>query len=443
VQLVLILAVALSYSTSWSKSQDPVPSKTLDEARAKVRTQTEKTSFEKQCEGRITRNSKNAKEEAARLNEVFAFQWRYLMETYPEWATYNGYPGQNSRWTDRSFDAIAVHERETKCFLKLAQSFNRKLLQPRDQLNLDLFTRGLNQSIEGQKFQGSYLVLSQMDGVQQDIAQIFSVMPTATEADFENVIERLKTADTLIDQTIALMKVGLANKVTPPKVTLRDVPGQIAAMIVENPLESPLLNVFREMPSGIGKQKAEQLRNAAVSIYTTELRPKLKEFKSFVETEYIPRSRDSIAWKDLPDGEAWYAYKVRESTTTSLTPEQVHAIGLKEVERIKQELDSARKQTDYNGSPSEFQKYLRNDKRFFYTSASELLTGYRDIAKRVDPELIKMFGRLPRLPYGVVPVPAYAEKSQTTAYYMPGSLKAGRPGQYYANTYDLKSRPKW
>jgi len=134
---------------------------------------------------------------------------------------------------------------------------------------------------------------------------------------------------------------------------------------------------------------------------------------------------------------------VRTTTTTSLTPQQIHELGLSEVKRIHEEMDKVIKETKFKGSFADFSKFLRTDAKFYYNDADSLLEGYRDIAKRIDPELARLFGKLPRLPYGVRPVPAYAEKSQTTAYYQPGAPEAGRPGWYYANTYALGTRPKW
>jgi uncharacterized protein (DUF885 family) len=146
---------------------------------------------------------------------------------------------------------------------------------------------------------------------------------------------------------------------------------------------------------------------------------------------------------DLPNGRAWYAYLVRTSTTTDLTPEQIHRIGLAEVARIHKEMDTLIASTGFKGSFEEFNHFLRTDPRFFYDKPEDLVAGYRDIAKRIDPELIKLFGKLPRLPYGVTAMPDYAGKSQPSAYYGNGSLAAGRPGWFNVNTYDLKSRPKW
>jgi len=145
----------------------------------------------------------------------------------------------------------------------------------------------------------------------------------------------------------------------------------------------------------------------------------------------------------LPNGKAWYAFRARTSTTTDMTPQQIHELGLAEVKRIRAEMDQVIKGTGFKGTFEEFCHFLRTDPKFYYSDADSLLRGYRDICKRADPELAHLFGKLPRLPYGVKEVPAFAEKSQTTAYYQPGSPSAGRPGWYFANTYALETRPKW
>jgi uncharacterized protein (DUF885 family) len=193
----------------------------------------------------------------------------------------------------------------------------------------------------------------------------------------------------------------------------------------------------------VAEPDRERLRRAAGEAYRAEVAPAyLRLHRYFTET-YLPRTRETIALSDLPDGEAWYAFNVRQSTTTGLTPREIHELGLEEVRRIRAEMDRAQAQSGFRGSFSEFMAFLRSDPRFFFERAEDLLRGYRDICKRADPELVKLFATLPRLPYGVVPVPAYAEKSQTTAYYEPGSPAAGRPGYFFANTYDLRARPKW
>jgi uncharacterized protein (DUF885 family) len=146
---------------------------------------------------------------------------------------------------------------------------------------------------------------------------------------------------------------------------------------------------------------------------------------------------------DLPDGKAWYAFSVRGHTTTDLMPEEIHQTGLAEVARIRKLMDEVIAATGFTGSFADFLQFLRSDPRFFYDKPEDLLAGYRDIAKRIDPELVKLFGKLPRLPYGVIPMPEHVAKSQLTPYYQPGSAAAGRPGNLFVNASTLKSRPKW
>jgi uncharacterized protein (DUF885 family) len=231
--------------------------------------------------------------------------------------------------------------------------------------------------------------------------------------------------------------------VTPPRITLRDVPEQVLNVITDDPMNSPLLHRFTEFPTTIPPAEQEVLRNRAIELYRTQVVPAFRQLHEFLVKKYLPATRESIAVSAMPDGQSWYAYRVRRSTTTDMTPAEIHQLGLQEVKRIRAEMENVMRSTGFTGTFAEFTKFLQTDPQFFFTNPEDLIAAYRNIAKRADPELIKLFGRLPRTPYGVIPVPAYAEKSQTTAYYNSGSEQAGRPGYFYANTYDLASRPKW
>jgi uncharacterized protein (DUF885 family) len=239
------------------------------------------------------------------------------------------------------------------------------------------------------------------------------------------------------------MRKGMEVGVTPPAVTLREVPQQIRNQLVDEANQSPLLEAFQRFPATVDALQQESLKKQAEAAFSGKIAPAFEKLLAFVENEYIPAARTSIAMRDLPDGVAWYAYNVRESTTTDLTPEQIHQIGLSEVKRIRAEMDVIIESTGFEGSFEDFLEFLRTDPQFYHETKEGLLREYRDIAKRADPELMKLFGKLPRTPYGIVPVPDYAEKSQTTAYYQRGSVEAGRPGNFFANTYALDTRPRW
>jgi uncharacterized protein (DUF885 family) len=397
--------------------------------------------YEKRAEALIAHRGPTP--DAERLHQLFDLQWQYTMEEYPEFATYVGWPGQNHRWTDVSLEAVERRNREMEVPARVLATIDRGALGADDQLHHDLFRRGVEEALEGRRFKGEYMPINQMQGVQQNVAQTIAMMRVAATPDYEDVVARLHGVPRLIDQTITLLEKGLETRITPPRVTLRDVPQQILNQLVEDPAASPLLRPFARLPESVPEADRERLRRAAAEAYEREVAPAYRRLHGYFTGKYLPRTRETIALSELPDGEAWYAFNVRQSTTTRLTPREIHDIGLAEVRRIRGEMDAVMGRSDFTGSFAEFMAFLRSDPRFFYDQAEDLLRGYRDICKRADPELVKLFATLPRLPYGVVPVPAYAEKSQTTAYYEPGSPAAGRPGYFFANTYDLRARPRW
>lgn len=401
----------------------------------------DKTVFEQQCAMLIKDAGKE--NEAERLHKLFKVAWEHQMAEYPEWATRIGHPGYNDRWTDHSLEAIERRKRELQLQLKVMESIDTAKLDAADQLNYDLFKNKITDDIEGARFKREFMPISQLDGIQQDIAQLLSMMPVNTIAQCEDILARLDGVPTVVDQTIALLNEGLKAGVTPPRITLRNLPHQVKNQIADNPPKAPMLAALTNLPSTIPSTEQERIRNEAYSIYTQKVVPAFEKLHAYLVEVYLPACRETIALSDLPDGKDWYAYLVRRYTTTDLTPKEIFSIGLSEVKRILQEMDKVIEETGFKGDFAAFCEFLRTYPQFYFDDAEDLLQTYRDIAKRADPELIKLFGRLPRLPYGVIAIPAYAEKSQTTAYYDPGSLEAGRPGYFYANTYDLKSRPKW
>jgi uncharacterized protein (DUF885 family) len=235
----------------------------------------------------------------------------------------------------------------------------------------------------------------------------------------------------MIDQGMARLEEGRKRGITPPRVTLRNVPDQVLAA-----LQQPVLAPFAHAPD-------QRLRREAEEVFAKEVTPAIHKLHDYLVTTYIPHARESIAMRDMPDGKAWYAWLLRYYTTTDLTPEQIHQLGLSEVKRIRGEMEAVIAATKFQGSFKDFTAWLRSDPRFFYDKPEDLVAGYRDIAKRIDPELPKLFGRLPRLPYGVKPMEGGGTQSAPSALYENGSLAAGRPGWMLVNTYDLKARPKW
>jgi uncharacterized protein (DUF885 family) len=387
--------------------------------------------------------SKGKTNDSVRLHQLFEAHWAYTMAQFPETATSLGYPGRHQTWTDYSPDAIKARKADLGPLLDAAKSIDSGKLQAGDATSLNLFRRNVEEDLSGTRFPSEFLAVTQMGGVIQDMPQTLQMMPGFKQEDFEDMIVRLNGVSNLVQQTINLLQKGLDSGITPPQITLRDVPNQIRTQIPDDPWKSPLLSRFSALPDFLSSDQKQSLRDRAMAAYSSNALPAFKQLYQFFGMKYVPGARTSIGMSELPNGSDWYAFNVRKSTTTALTPKEIHQIGLNEVKRLRTEMDRLIAKTGFNGDLVQFSHFLRTDPQFFFDKPDELLRGYRDIAKRIDPELMRLFGHLPRLPYGVVPVPEYSEKSQTTAYYEPGTFVGGRPGRFYANTYDLKARPKW
>jgi uncharacterized protein (DUF885 family) len=391
----------------------------------------------------LASSSAQQQSDSARLRQLFAQNWEYTMREYPEFATAVGYPGQNARWTDNSLEAIARRKRELNDPLNTLRTIDRAKLSPTDQLNYDLFRRNYTDALEETRFPGEFMPITQMGGVQQDVPSTIAQMPAGSVREYEDIIARLRGVPVLVSQTMVLLERGLAQGLTPPRITLRDVPGQAQNLVVDDPLTSPLLKAFTRFPAAVPDAEQQRLHAAAVAAYRDSVAPAFRRLSAYLRDKYVPRARTTTGMRDLPNGMAWYQVRARASTTTDLTPAQIHAIGLAEVKRIRGQMDSVIAASGFKGSFAEFVQFLRTDPRFYWTTSEDLIRGSRELMKRIDPELTKLFGTLPRLTYGVSPIPSYAERSQTTAYYQPGSPLAHRAGTYFVNTYNLPARPKW
>ncbi len=345
--------------------------------------------------------------------------WKRWMEQYPETATSVGFPGQNRRWSDDSPEGIGERIRHLHESLAELKSISRDALPLDEQLNYALYRESLETAEEGLLYgddpapfrevvpRNFWMPITQIGGIQQGIASTLATMPHKSVSEYEDVLARLEAVPKYVEQDFVLLQEGLKKGYTPPKLMLRDVPKQIADLIPADPMASPLLQPFTEFPT------------------------------------YLPACRESIAATALPNGAAAYAFHVRWQTTTNLTPQQIHETGLSEVKRIRTEMDKVIASTGFKGSFHDFTEFLLTDPRFFYEQPEDLVNGYRVVAKKIDPELAHLFGKLPRLPYGVCVIPEFKAPSQTTAYYQQGAPSAGRPGCYFVNTYNLHARPKW
>jgi uncharacterized protein (DUF885 family) len=396
-----------------------------------------------------------ANSDVQKLRSFLADDWKYWMIEYPEMATSVGFPGQNDRWTDHSPAANERRIHHLDESLKTLRTIPRENLPPEEQLNFDLYQKLIENAIAGLRFHDDadpfasvvpgnlYIPITQMDGLPRGIPATIAMMEAARPKDYEDTLARLNSIPAVVDQTIELMKEGVAHGWVPPRITLRDVPRQIESQIVADATKSPLLDAFAKYPATIPSAQQADFTRRAVAAYTEKIAPAFRKLHDFVVSTYLPACREAIAVRDLPDGADFYTYLVRWHTTTDLTPEQIHQIGLEQVKQIRAQMDQVIAQSGFKGSFEEFVKFLNTDPQFDYASADDLLLHYRDISKRADPQLAHLFGKLPRLPYGVKPIPDAVAPSQTSGYYEAGAPAIGRPGYFYVNTYKLESRPRW
>jgi len=378
----------------------------------------------------------------APLHALFAEEWERSLRESPENASYNGDRRYNDRWTDASLDAIAAREAGDRSALERLEAIDRATLSATDQLDYDTFHWQLQHSVERQKFR-EYLLPIGHQGGPQTIDGIAEVLPFATIEDYEDWLKRLQALPVVVAQVMLLMDEGVKAGNLPPRVLMQRVPAQIAAQVVDQPEKSGFYKPFLKMPEGIADAQRARLQAEAGRIITSDVVPAYRRLQAYFNDEYLPRTRDSIAASDLPDGKAYYDFLAGYYTTTDLSADEIHDIGLKEVARIRAEMEKVRTSTGFHGSLDEFFTFLRTDPRFFHKTPEALLNAYRALSKRIDPELVKVFKTIPRLPYGVRPIPDAIAPDTTTAYYQPGASDGTRPGYYYVNLYKPEMRPTW
>ncbi|MGO4220432.1 DUF885 family protein [Lysobacter sp. TAF61] len=376
------------------------------------------------------------------LYTLFDEEWERGLRENPEEASYNGDNRFNDRWTDMRMAAIQSRMDGDRKALQRLRAIDRNALSASDQLNYDTFAWDLEKAVERQKYREYLSPVGHSGGV-QTAEGIAEVLPFATTKDYRDWLARMRALPAVIEQNEALMREGAASGNTPPRVLMERVTGQIQAQIVDDPTKSPFYKPFGRFADTVPEADRAALQAEAKQVIGETIVPAYRGFATFFANEYLPRTRTTIAATDLPDGKAYYDFVAGYFTTTDLSADQIHQIGLKEVARIRAEMEKVKAEVGFKGSMADFFQYLRSDPKFFYKTPQELFTGYEAIAKRIDPNLVKVFKTIPRLPYGVRPIPDNIAPDTTTAYYQPGAVDGTRAGYYYVNLYKPEVRPKW
>jgi uncharacterized protein (DUF885 family) len=318
---------------------------------------------------------------------------------------------------------------------------DRERLDPADRINYDMFERQLRDDIASVDFKAYLLPITVDNGFHIGFARLPNNMPFAAVSDYENYIARLRAFPAYVDQHIELMREGLVTGTTLPRVVLDGYEVTIEAHIVDEPAQSVFHYPFDNLPTSVPATEHDRLRNAGRAAITEAIVPAYQAFLDFMVDEYIPNARTTTGASELPNGQEYYAYLIRHFTTLDLSPEEVHQIGLQEVDRIRGEMTDVIASVGFRGDFGSFLRFLRTDPRFYARTPDQLLKEAAYIAKRMDAMLPSLFKTLPRLPYGVGPVPDHLAPKYTGGRYVGAPIGSTRPGYYWVNTYALESRP--
>ncbi len=375
------------------------------------------------------------------LDQIIKDHWTWSLSQSPTFATTLGVRDFDDRLGDPSLDAYDAGIAAEKAFLARLDALDHMQMTSDQQLNFDLLKLDLENDIAGAAFGGKYLAITNRAGPHTFIAGLPDDLPFFTKADYESYLKRLAAAPGYIDQTIAVLRAGVDEGWTQPCEAMGGYEATIRYHVVDAAEKSALMAPFTTRPATISASDFKKLKASAGETVMSAVVPAIAKFADFYESDYKPACRKDAGAGALPDGVAYYAYRTRLFTTTEMTPEQIHALGLSEVARIRKEMAAVIKAAVFDGDFKAFQQFLRTDPRFYAKTAQELMDRNSFVAKKIDGELPKLFTRLPRMPYTLKEIPADIAEGTTTAYYEAPAGDGSRAGVYRVNTSKLDTRP--
>ena len=381
--------------------------------------------------------------EAARFRTLLDSDWQWQMQQFPERATMVGDHRYDDKLTDASPEAVARREQHAREQLKALRHIDVDVLTGEDRISYDFALQDAQLAVDWQKYPAMHTrVISAKQGVQLGLPYMMNDFPVRNELDARHALARLKAMPQRIAQDLFWLREGKRVGWVTFKASLSQVPDQIDKLLAKPLTEQPLLAPFTHLPEDIPLDRRTALQDEAAAVLQTQVVPAFVELRKAIVDELLPASPEDGAMSAYPDGVEVYKLFVRGSTTLPLDANAVHEIGLAEMARIHAQIDAVMKQAGFKGSYAEFADQLGHDPKYYYTNADELLAGYRDIAKRIDPMLTRLFVTLPRTPYGIRAIPSY-QGANTVEFYSPGAADASTPGWFNANTTALAQRPRW
>jgi uncharacterized protein (DUF885 family) len=384
---------------------------------------------------------------SAELNALVEEYFDKVLELNPLYATSIG----DYRFNDRMANTLSPEHIELSAaldreYLERLLAIDPAQLAGQDRLTYDTFRWSREMDLAGDRFPGELQPIDQFYSITNSFVQLgsgTSVHPFKTVKDYDDFLSRVDDFSIIVDQAIVNMRKGAEQGVVQPTILMEKVLPQLKSQITDDVESSTFYAPIKNMPEDFGAEDRERLAAEYRETIATKIVPAYKRLHNFIGDDYLDATRDSVGISELPDGEAWYAYLVRQRTTTDLTPAEIHQIGLDEVARIHGEMREVMKEVGFEGDLQDFFEYLNTDEQFYFNTPDELIQGYRDMSDRVLELTKKLFDVAPKTGFEVRPVEAFREKSASGGSYRRGTPDGSRPGVFFANTYDIKARPKW
>ena len=381
------------------------------------------------------------------LNSLVEEYFDLQLELLPMSATSIG----DSRFDDRLDETTSPGFRERQAaldqaFLERARRIDPTALSPTARITYDIFVSERELALEGNKYPEELMPLNQMSGLPMDLAVYGSgtgPQPFATAKDYHRFLARMRQFPRWADGAIDMMRAGMARGITLPRPAMAKVVPQLREIVTASVTDNIFWAPIKAMPAQIPAGERELISKAYAVALTREVLPAYSRLADFIERDYLPAARTTVAWADLPDGQGWYRWRIRGATTMDMTADEIHRLGLAEVARIRGEMLTVKNQVGFKGDLDAFFKTLEEDPRFYFQNEVELLDAYRDVKRRVDSLLPKLFADFPKADYEIRAVEAFRAASAAGASYQAASPDGKRPGIFYINTHNLKAQPRF
>jgi uncharacterized protein (DUF885 family) len=378
----------------------------------------------------------------AELERFLDAEWQRSLEDNPTWASSLGDRRWNDRWPDLSLDGIGVRHAADLAALARLDTIDAVALPIARRLDHEMYRRVLEERIESYSYRRHYVPFNQRGGPHNAYDTVERLRLESVQ-DYDDWLARVRAVDKLVDQQLALLAAGMEAGIVHPRIISERIAAQLESQAALEAAQSPWAKPFLELPDSLAAAERERLGREGLAAVNEIVLPAIARLDKFFREQYLPAARGSVGIWDQPDGRAYYAARARHFTTKDLTPRQIHDLGLAEVARIRAQMEAIREQVGFEGDLAAFFEHLRTDPQFYYETPEALFEAYLAASKRVDPELVKLFGRMPRMPYGVRPIPAAVAPDTTTAYYSRPAADGSRAGYYYVNLYRPEVRPKY